>query len=212
MMLKMPAPLDTAPQTIELGTELACQSLNRDATRPLLLTRDLCTADPSRPRRQNDQAPSRDEQPVDAIAMLTVEHWLINDLFTQEARAGDVSPKPMIAEQVFTALEVHAQREENVFYPAYETMTGKNGPQLVADSRLAHEQGKALLIELQGPDLDEEACEATGQKLMHTVEQHGLKDNRLRVFRSANTAHLGHRGDQEGQPRVVPSEKYMECA
>jgi hypothetical protein len=33
MMLKMPAPLDTAPQTIELGTELAFQSLNRDATR-----------------------------------------------------------------------------------------------------------------------------------------------------------------------------------
>ena len=91
MMLKMPAPLDTAPQTIELGTELARQSLNRDATRPLLLTRDLCTADPSRPRRQNDQAPSRDEQPVDAIAMLTVEHWLVNDLFTQEARAGNVT-------------------------------------------------------------------------------------------------------------------------
>jgi hypothetical protein len=77
---------------------------------------------------------------------------------------------------------------------------------------LAHEQGKALLIELQGPDLDEEACEATWQELMHTVEQHGLADNRWRVFRSANTAHLGHRGDQEGQPRVVPSEKYMECA
>jgi HEPN domain-containing protein len=35
--------------------------------------------------------------------------------------------------------------------------------------------------------------------------------NRLRVFRSANTAHLGHRGDQEGQPRVVPSEKYAAC-
>ena len=125
MMLKMPAPLAPAPQTIELGTKLAFESLNRDATRPLLLTRDLCTADPSRPRRQNDQAPSRDEQPVDAIAMLTVEHRLVNDLFPQEARAGDVSPKPMIAEQVFTALEVHAQREENVFYPAYETMTAR---------------------------------------------------------------------------------------
>ena len=112
-MLKMPAPLDTAPQTIELGTELAFQSLNRDAPRPLLLTRDLGTADPSRPRRQNDQAPSRDEQPVDAMAMLTVEHWLVNDLLTQEVRAGNVSPKPMRAEQVWTTLEGHAQREAN---------------------------------------------------------------------------------------------------
>jgi hypothetical protein len=35
----------------------------------------------------------------------------------------------MIAEQVFTALDVHAQLEENVFYSTYETMTGKNGTQ-----------------------------------------------------------------------------------
>jgi hypothetical protein len=121
---------------------------------------------------------------VDAIAMLTVEHWLVKDLLTQEACAGDVSPKPMRAEQVFATLEVHAQREENGFSPAYETRTGKHGPQLVADSRLAPEQGKALWIELQGPALDEEACEATWQELIHTVEQHGLPDNGWRVFRS----------------------------
>ncbi len=30
----------------------------------------------------------------------------------------------------------------------------------------------------------------------------------LRVFKSANTAHLGHRGGHEREPRVVPSEKY----
>ena len=33
----------------------------------------------------------------------------------------------------------------------------------------------------------------------------------LRVFTSANTAHLGHRGGQEREPRVVPSEKYAAC-
>ena len=124
------------------------------------------------PTRQNDQAPSLDEQPVDAIAMLKVDHRLVHDLFAQYASIGDDSTKQMIAGQVFTALEVHAQLEENVFYPAYETMTGKNGTQLVADSRLAHEHVKELLIELQGIDLDEEEFEAKFQELMHTVEQH----------------------------------------
>jgi hypothetical protein len=33
----------------------------------------------------------------------------------------------------------------------------------------------------------------------------------LRVFKSANTAPLGHRGGQEREPRVVPSEKYAAC-
>jgi hypothetical protein len=101
--------------------------------------------------------------------MLKADHRLVHDLFTRYASAGDCSTKQVIAEQVFTALEVHAQLEENVFYPAYETMAGKNGTQLVADSRLAHEHVKDLLIELQGIDLDEEAFEAKFQELMHTV-------------------------------------------
>jgi hemerythrin superfamily protein len=110
--------------------------------------------------------------PVDAIALLKADHQLVHDLFTRYASAGDVSTKQMIAEQVFTALEMHAQLEENVFYPAYEAMTGKSGTQLVADSRLAHEHVKELLIELQDIDLDEETFEATFQELMDTVAQH----------------------------------------
>jgi hemerythrin-like domain-containing protein len=109
---------------------------------------------------------------IDAIALLKADHQLVNDLCMQYASAGDVSTKQMIAEQVCTALEVHAQLEDNVFYPAYETMTGKHGTKLVADSRLAHAHVKELLIELQDIDLDEETFAAKCQELMHTVEQH----------------------------------------
>jgi hemerythrin superfamily protein len=124
------------------------------------------------PTPYNDQEQPVLDQSVDAIAMLKADHRLVHDLFTRYESAGDYSTKQVIAEQVFTALEVHAQLEENVFYPAYETMTGKNGTQLVADSRLAHEHVKDLLIELQGIDLDEEEFEAKFQELMHTVAQH----------------------------------------
>ena len=112
------------------------------------------------------------QEPSDALALLKADHRLVNDLFTHYEHAGDESTKQMIAEQVFTALEMHAQLEEDVFYPAYEAMTGKNGTQLVADSRLAHEHVKELLIELQDIDLDEETFETKFQALMHTVEQH----------------------------------------
>jgi hemerythrin superfamily protein len=112
------------------------------------------------------------QDPINAITLLKADHRQVNDLFTQYEHAGDESTKQMIAEQVFTALEVHAQLEDNVFYPAYETMTGKNGTKLVADSRLAHEHVKELLIELQDIDLDEKTFEAKFQELMYTVEQH----------------------------------------
>jgi Hemerythrin HHE cation binding domain len=112
------------------------------------------------------------QEPSDALALLKADHRLVHNLFIQYEHAGDISTKQMIAEQVFTALEVHAQLEDHIFYPAYETMTGKNGTKLVADSRLAHEHVKELLIELQDIDLDEETFEAKFQELMHTVEQH----------------------------------------
>jgi hypothetical protein len=96
--------------------------------------------------------------PIDAIVLLKADHQLVHHLFIQYASAGDFCTKQMTAEQVFTALEMHAQLEESVFYPAYEAMTGKNGTRLVADSRLAHEHVKELLIELQDLDLDAETA------------------------------------------------------
>ena len=112
------------------------------------------------------------QEPSDALALLKADHRLVHNLFIQYEHAGDDSTRQVIAEQVFTALEIHAQLEANVFYPAYETMTGKNGTKLVADSRLAHEHVKELLIELQDIDLEAETFEAKFLELMHTVEQH----------------------------------------
>ena len=67
---------------------------------------------------------------------------------------------------------MHAQLEEQVFYPAYETNTGKNGTQLAADSHLAHEHVKELLIEMRDLDLAADEFETKFQELMHTVQHH----------------------------------------
>ena len=93
------------------------------------------------------------QYPIDAIALLKTDHRKVKNLFARYESAGHFSTKHLIAEQVFTELDLHAQLEENVFYPAYEAMTGKNGTQLVADSRLAHAHVRELMSELQGIDL-----------------------------------------------------------
>ncbi len=94
------------------------------------------------------------------------------NLFARYESAGDFSTKYLIAEQVFPELELHAQLEESVFYPAYEAMTGKKGTQLVADSRLAHAHVRELMSELQGIDLDEAAFEVKFHELMGIVREH----------------------------------------
>ena len=117
---------------------------------------------------RNDEPP----YPIDAISLLKTDHRKVKNLFARYESAGDFSTKHLLAEQVFTELELHAQLEENIFYPAYEAMTGKHGTQLVADSRLAHEHVRELMIELQGIDLDEAEFEAKFHELMGIVREH----------------------------------------
>jgi hemerythrin superfamily protein len=112
------------------------------------------------------------QYPIDAISLLKTDHRKVKNLFARYESAGDFSTKYLIAEQVFTELDLHAQLEESVFYPAYEAMTGKQGTQLVADSRLAHEHVRELMIELQGIDLDEAAFEVKFHELMGIVREH----------------------------------------
>ena len=117
---------------------------------------------------RNDAPP----YPTDAIALLKTDHRKVNNLFARYESAGHLSTKHLLAGQVFTELELHTQLEENVFYPAYEAMSGKNGTQLVADSRLAHAHVKELMSELQGIDLDEAAFEGKFHELMGIVREH----------------------------------------
>ena len=51
-------------------------------------------------------------------------------------------------------------------------MTGKNGTQLVADSRLEHEHVRELMSELQGIDRDEVEFEVKFHDLMGIVREH----------------------------------------
>ncbi len=117
---------------------------------------------------RNDEPP----YPIDAISLLKTDHRKVKNLFARYESAGDFSTKYLIAEQVFPELDLHAQWEESVFYPAYEAMTGKHGTQLVADSRLAHEHVRELMSELQGIDLDEAAFEVKFHELMGIVREH----------------------------------------
>ena len=124
---------------------------------------------------RNDEPP----YPIDAISLLKTDHRKVKNLFARYESAGNFSTKHLIAEQVFPELDLHAQLEENIFYPAYEAMTGKHGTHLVADSRLAHEHVRELMSELQGIDLDEAAFEEKFHELMGIVQEHVAEEENV---------------------------------
>ena len=122
------------------------------------------------PSRQNNHA-----QPADAIAMLKADHQRVKDLFAQYENTIDRVIKRTLAEQVFRALDTHAQLEENVFYPTVNEETDE-GPELVKESLEEHETMKQLILELQDMAQDTDAFDTKFQALIQHVAHHVKKE------------------------------------
>jgi hemerythrin superfamily protein len=110
--------------------------------------------------------------PEDAIALLRADHDKIRELFRTYGAASDPPTKREIAALVCRELEIHAELEATVFYPAFHAVTDDEGKQLVAEAVEAHQTIQECLEELHDPDLEAVAFEARALRLMTTVEDH----------------------------------------
>src|SRR5438105_10679817 len=54
----------------------------------------------------------------DALQLLREDHQEVQDLFKQFEQTEDRQQKQMIADKALTMLEIHAEMEEELFYPA----------------------------------------------------------------------------------------------
>jgi hemerythrin-like domain-containing protein len=68
-------------------------------------------------------------------------------------------------------IAVHAQLEENVFYPAVNEET-EEGPELVKEALEEHETVKTLIQELRAMVPEDQEFDTQFTALMHNVEHH----------------------------------------
>jgi hemerythrin-like domain-containing protein len=148
------------------GTTLALHHLNSDTNAVSTASHRYLSGGYTMPSRQNDKG-----QPADAIAMLKADHQRVRELFAQYEAAENVETKRTLADQVFRELEMHAQLEENVFYPTINEETDE-GPELVKESLSEHETVKTLIQELRGMAHDTDEFDAKFQELIQNVAHH----------------------------------------
>jgi hemerythrin superfamily protein len=110
--------------------------------------------------------------PEDAIALLRADHDTVRELFRTYGAASDPSTKRAIAALIGRELEIHAELEATVFYPAFHAVTDDEGKQLIAEAVEAHQTIQEVLEELHDPDLEDAAFEACVLRLMTSVEDH----------------------------------------
>ncbi|MGZ4990890.1 MAG: hemerythrin domain-containing protein, partial [Methylobacter sp.] len=79
----------------------------------------------------------------DATVLLKADHKLVSNLFSEYEEAHSKAKKKKIVEQICNELTVHAQIEEEIFYPAVKQALKDN--ELIPEARVEHATLKSLI-------------------------------------------------------------------
>ena len=110
--------------------------------------------------------------PQDAIALLKDDHKRVKDLFEQYDKLSDrsVVNKKKIATQICLELTVHAQIEEEIFYPAVRGPI-KDGD-LMDEAEVEHASAKELIAQISEMDPGDDLYDAKVKVLSEQIEHH----------------------------------------
>jgi hemerythrin superfamily protein len=125
----------------------------------------------------------------DAIALLKQDHRTVEELFEKFENASGSERKRKLAEEICLELSVHAEIEEEIFYPACE---GKVDEDLLKESYVEHDGAKVLIAEIMNGGPDDEYYDAKVKVLQEEIEHHVQEEEkRLEgLFAQARKAEL----------------------
>lgn len=115
----------------------------------------------------------------DALALLKADHAKVDDLFEkfEHARAG--TRKKELVGEICDELTVHAQVEEEIFYPAVKAAL--KDTELIPEATVEHASIKDLIAQVQGARPDGEGYDAK-VKVMSEYVRHHVKEEQDELF------------------------------
>ena len=125
---------------------------------------------------------SKGEARQDAIQLLMSDHKEVEELFKQFQKAkNNNGDKAGIVEQICNALSVHAEIEEEIFYPAAREALTEKGEDMLDEAEVEHASIKSLVEQLQDADPGEELFDAKVKVLCEYVTHH-VKEEEGELF------------------------------
>ena len=126
-------------------------------------------------------------KPQNAIALLRADHKKVSELFEQYEKARSPEKKGTIVAQICTELGVHAQIEEEIFYPAVKQAL--KDKELVPEALVEHGSLKSLIAQVEGVEPDGEMFDAK-IKVMSEFVKHHVKEEQEEMFPKAQKSAL----------------------
>ena len=124
------------------------------------------SADPKQDRAGTQNAFS-------AIELLKEDHREVEGFFEEYETLEDDAEKEAVALDICLALQVHAQIEEEIFYP--EARNGIDKPELIDEAIVEHAAAKQLISEIEamevGDSMRDAKVKVLGEQITHHVEE-----------------------------------------
>jgi len=141
--------------------------------------------------RQGNDMPNFAEK--DACELLDADHIAVKHLFVDYARlafasdaAATESQRTALAMKICDELTVHAQIEEEIFYPALRKAYADAGD-LLDEALAEHREAKELITDIRGIGTANPAMDTLVAELNVVIEHH-VKEERDEQFPKARTA------------------------
>jgi hemerythrin superfamily protein len=125
-----------------------------------------------------------------ATNMVRLDHTHVLSTFHQYKASAPARVRIGLANTICLALEVHAQLEEDIFYPAVREVA----PELLADSPAEHQEMREAIARLRQLDPDDPAHEEQLMALMRMVMHH-VADEETLVLPAAERLLPGRLGE-----------------
>jgi hemerythrin superfamily protein len=122
-----------------------------------------------------------------ALALLRADHKKVSELFEQYEKARSAEKKRTIVAEICTELGVHAQIEEEIFYPAVKAAL--KDKELVPEALVEHASLKSLIAEVEGVEPEGEMFDAK-IKVMSEFVKHHVKEEQDEMFPRAEKTTL----------------------
>ena len=150
----------------------------------------------------------------DAIAVLKQDHRAIESLFKEFERTGEKEKRrrKKLVKQIVEELSMHAQIEEQVFYP--EVLGTAKEKELTHKAQEEHDLIKVLLEQLKTMTPEEERFSSKVSVLIDLVRRHVREEERVmfpKVRKALTTVQLQDLGTrlEEGRKAIQSPRDYL---
>jgi hemerythrin superfamily protein len=136
---------------------------------------------------QKSTKPQTTARGQEATALLRADHKAVSELFSQYEKSRSVAKKQELVAQICQELAVHAQVEEEIFYPAVKQAL--KDTELIPEAIVEQATMRELISQVEGIEPDGEMFDAKVKVLAEYVKHH-VKEEHTEMFPKAKATKL----------------------